>query len=282
MVALEGGAVLPVTTEAPTTVTSGGVRLQIVGEEGRTEVEVEVAEGERLVFDPAPWLPTSLVLSGLPAGTDYRIYLEGQGDALLEREAFVPLDGGGLDPTTGVRIAPAQHLKGLIGGTGGLFIEHPSLGDGATLLTLEPGTTNTIQYRWRSMAGIPGVEARYRQWKEDRDSYILKTHRRTRISLAATIVSSVAAAVFWTGAGVVSRDVAAEKARGVSAAQEGDWSTVTEANLANQDAARTQNGLAIAGTIAGIGAAAGVVVTISFDRRGRARIANFPGWDPFQ
>lgn len=280
--AVEGGGTTRVTRSAPTRVTSGVLQLHVTSELGRTEFEVEISEGERLLFDPAPWLPTSLTLTGLPGGTTYRVYLEGDGDAFIERSAFVAPGEGSLDLATGVRVAPPQTLTGLVGGSGGLFIEHPALGSGATMLTLEPGATNSIQYRWRSMAGIPRVEARYQQWMLDREHLVRQTRKQTSISLVATIVSGVTAGFLWAGAAAASGDIASSRDSGLAAVVSGDVGDLHGARTANQQSTQAQTGLAIAGTIAGAGAAAGVVVTIRLDRRGKKRVEDYGEWSPGQ
>ena len=57
---------------------------------------------------------------------------------------------------------------------------------------------------------------------------------------------------------------------------------LTQASNKSQAALQAEVGLAVTGSILGLGAAAGVVATIQIHRNGKARLADFGEWDPTQ
>ena len=62
-------------------------------------------------------------------GATVRAYVDGAHEGTYaERELRVPREGATVDEETGVLIAPPLKMGPLMGGSGGLFLEHPRLG----------------------------------------------------------------------------------------------------------------------------------------------------------
>ena len=278
----EGSPPLELKVDETSQVTSGQLGLVLTGPGGRVTTEVGIVEGEHLVFDPLPWVPTSLRVSGLPAGTTVRVFVEGQGEALADRSSFLPPGEGTLDDATGVKVAKPLTFLGLVGGTGGLFLEHSVLGDSATVLMLEPGASNALQFRWRSMAGVPQVAARYAAWQEGRSGLISALgHRRGR-SVAATILTGVAAVCLAGAARAAELQLDQAQARGMTAATKGQAGIgdLHDARADSLNWSRARTALLIGAGTAGAAVVLGVGLTLRIDRRGRARLVEYGEWTP--
>jgi hypothetical protein len=278
----EGSPPLQLEADKTYRVTSGQLPLIVAGPAGRVPTEVSIKEGEHLVFDPLPWVPTALRVSGLPAGTMVRVFVEGQGEAVADRSAFLPPGEGTLDEATGVQVAEPLTLRGLVGGTGGLFLEHSVLGDSATVLMLEPGGSNALQFRWRSMTGVPQVAARYATWQEGRSELVSSDGRRRGRSIAATILTGVAAACLVGAARAVEFQLGEAQARGVAAAAKGQAGIgdLHDARADSLNWSRTRTALLIGAGTAGAGVVLGMGLSLRIDRRGRARLVDYGEWAP--
>jgi hypothetical protein len=278
----EGSHPLQLEVDKPSRVTSGRLPLIVDGPAGRVTTEVSIKEGEHLVFDSLPWVPTSLRVSGLPAGTTVRVFVEGQGEALADRSAFLPPGEGILDEATGVQVAEPLTLRGLVGGTGGLFLEHSVLGDSATVLMLEPGGSNALQFRWRSMTGVPQVAARYAAWQEGRSEVVVAHGQRRGRSIAATVLTAIAATCLAGAARAAEAHLDDAQARGVAAVAEGQTGIgdLHDARADSLNWSRARTALLIGAGTAGAGVVVGVGLTLRIDRRGRARLVDYGEWSP--
>jgi len=278
----EGSPPLRLEVDKTSKVTSGKLPLIIDGPAGRVTTEVSIKEGEHLVFDSLPWVPTSLRVSGLPAGTTVRVFVEGQGEAVADRSAFLPPGEGTLDEATGVQVAKPLTLRGLVGGTGGLFLEHSVLGDSATVLMLEPGGSNALQFRWRSMAGVPQVAARYATWQEGRSELVKTDRRRRGRSIAATVLTGVAAACLVGAVRAAEFQLDEAQARGLVAAAKGQAGIgdLHDARADSLNWTRARTALLVGAGTAGAGVILGMGLTLRIDRRGRARLVDYGDWTP--
>ena len=149
-------------------VTAGRVRAEMESPLGASAVDLPVEPGAEVPFDPRLHLPAALTLSGLPAGAEVRLFLEGTGGAESERSFVLDPQVGDIDPTTGVRLAPPTTVPSLHGGAGGLWVTHPSLGAGTGNLVLASGRDNAMAFDFRSLEGVPAVQARWEQWRTQR------------------------------------------------------------------------------------------------------------------
>ena len=131
--------------------TAGEQPVVVAGEHGRVGSMVEVPADGRTLFDPVPWEPTLLTVTGAPAGAELRLFLEGT-EPPLERIVTLPRNVGEIDGEFGVRVAPPTPIDSVVGGPGSLVLSHPSLGLAASELVLEPGASNRVELDWRRLA----------------------------------------------------------------------------------------------------------------------------------
>ncbi len=150
------------------TVTAGRVRAEVSNELGESAVEIPVEPGASVDFDPRLHLPAALTLSGLPAGASVRLFLEGTSGSESERTFELDPKLGDLDPGSGVRLAPPTTVASLHGGAGGIWVSHPHLGSGTGNLVLASGRDNAMAFDFRSLEGVPAVQARWQLWQTQR------------------------------------------------------------------------------------------------------------------
>ena len=263
-------------------VTSGPLPIVVIGSSGQVTTEVVIAEDQAHLFDAMPWIPTSLRVSGLPAGATVRVFVEGLEDAVSDKSSFLAPADGVLDEATGVHIAPPLTLRSLVGGTGGLFLEHTTLGDAATVLMLEPGGANALQFRWRSMAGVPQVTARYLTWQEERQALITSHAKQRAQSVVGTILVGIVAGSLFGAAGATGRQLDEAQARGIVAAAQGQEG-IGDLHDARADSAnweRARNALLVGAATASAGMLVGVGLTFRIDHQGKAELLRYGEWGP--
>ncbi len=149
-------------------VTAGTLRARIAGPQGTTEVELYLDVDEVRTFNPLTHLAAELTIVGLPAGSEVRVFIESSMGGDVLQTLHVPAGEGDFDDATGVLLAPPQRIGGLQGGAGGLFVSHPSLGGGTGTVALVGGEVNATTFDWRTMDGLPIVQARYDAWQTAR------------------------------------------------------------------------------------------------------------------
>lgn len=276
----DAGTPVELSREERTRVTSGTLPLLVSGPGGTLQTEVTVAEDQHHSFDPLPWVPTSVRLSGLPAGATLRVFVEGQGEAIADHSTFLVPGSGTLDAATGVHVSPPLLVRDLVGGTGGLFVEHSVLGDAATVLILQTGASNAVQFRWRSMTGVPQVAARYSSWQEARTELLATNRLRTSRSFVATVIAGGLSAVLFAGSHAAGQQLDAAQSAGITAARQGDVGDLHDARAASQNWSRGRTALLIGAGAAAAGVAVGAGITFSVDRKGRTRLLEFGEWSP--
>ena len=259
------------------TVTAGKVTAVVANDHGVIEVPLELVADSALVFDPLPWLPSSLTLIQLPSGSSVRVFVEGIDDALGEAGFEVPIGTGEVDPLTGVRVAPPQKLDSLPGGRAGIFVTHPVLGTGNVSTVLAPAEANASTFDWHVMDGLSAVSAGYEQWKTER---LAVQRRATGSTIAPALVaigSGIASGVLW-GAGIsAGKDVTALKAAATAA---GDPTEVARLSTEHQAAQQREVGLLTgAGVTSGVAVVGGVLTGV-FGQRGRRAVLELGQWDP--
>ncbi len=151
-------------------VTAGDVRVYVSNEYGTLTHHVRVPPGETVEIDPLPLVPSTLTVVGLPVGSTVRAYVDGmQEGTYAEREVRVDREGATVDDETGVLIAPPLRMGPLMGGSGGIFLEHPRLGVAAADVSLQPGRVNATTFAWRTLEGVDGVKDEFARWKNTQE-----------------------------------------------------------------------------------------------------------------
>ena len=267
-------------------VTAGTVRVEVETAQGRSELLLELADGEVRAFDPADHLPTQLTIVGLPAGSEVRVFVESDagGDAMTT--LVVPSDVWTIDPETGARIAPPQVLGSLQGGLGGLFVSHPILGGSAGSVVLVGGDRNATTFDFRAMDGVPALQARYDSWRSAR--------RRAAVGAPRTVALGVITGLFAGSAGLLlslasaaDRAAADEIGRGVTAAAlgtcaggAGDCTALGEAWNAKLGAERRARDLRVTGGIGATLTGIGFGFTVFSLAENRRAVRTVGPWDP--
>jgi hypothetical protein len=151
-------------------VTAGRVAVWVENEFGSLRHFVQVPVGETVEVEPLPLMPATLTVVGLPVGAVVRAYVDGFVEGTFaEREVRVLRAGATVDPETGVLLAPPLKLGPLMGGSGGLFLEHPRLGAAAGDVSLQPGRVNATTFAWRDLEGVSGVRREFMVWKRSQE-----------------------------------------------------------------------------------------------------------------
>lgn len=249
-------------------VTAGTVTAVVSGDHGEVDVELEVAPGSDVTFDPSAWIPSSLTIVDLPSGAVVRVFVDGMGEAKIERSKSVALFGGRIDPQTGVRLAAPFVVRSLIGGRGGIFVSHPALGEGAGTIVLEPGNVNATTFAWSDMPGVPRVTDMYKEWSGDRMKLRRKVGGQAAVPAVLAIGSLVASGV------TLALTLEADK-RVKDAVDDLD---VAQTTAATND--RTKFAI-IAGATAGV-AVFGFVITGGVAGAGKRKVAEFGEWNPMR
>lgn len=276
--AREGAGWAVITSEQELSVLAGPIELQVVGSGGVSRLDIDVPEGDLVLVDPTPWLPASIRLEGLPAGARVRLFVEGTEDAIAERSLFIPPGVGRLDPSSGVVLAEPIVVRDLVAGAAGVFVEHLVLGETASVATLRPGTSNVIEYPWRSMAGVPQTTQRYRRWLDERAALKKTIQRRHRASIAATVVTGLASGLLF-GAAVAAGDKLEDaRSRGIAAGSSGDQIALAYARDDSIGWQRAQQAFLIGSGLSAAGVGFGVGLSFRFAGVGQTQISEFGNW----
>ena len=249
-------------------VTAGQLTALVSSEHGEVGVPLVVPPNGRVDFDPKPWIPTSLTVVDLPTGTEIRVFVDGFGDARVEVTETVPLFGGRIDTQTGVRLADPLQVRSLIGGSGGIFVSHPLLGEGAGSVVLEPGGVNATTFDWRGMDGVARVSGPYLRWSEGRAD-LQRAIRGQTVAPAVIAVGSAIASGLLLGLAI---DADVRLARTAEAHQ---------VDL-NHVALEQRSAFAITGGITATTAVIGVVISAGVGATGKRRLADLGEWDPIE
>ncbi len=279
--------------------TVGSWRIRLTNELGVIESPVEVKLGETLSFDLAPIMPTSLSLSGVPAGSTVRVFIEGLSGEFVEREVSIPIRGGGTDPATGVPLAPTLRITSLLGGSGGLFMEHPLLGGVGTDIALLPGQDNALALAWKDLEGVVKVQLAYKEWQDAHSVDLKRIGSRPKLLLGLAVGTGAGALGALAFAAVANGDVATTRALGQDKVAEGNLilsASASDAELQAREAAlevlsqvnqQHEAALASSRILAGLGfglaaAAAGTGVgAIVLNKRRAEMEAALDEWEPW-
>ena len=268
-------------------VTAGTVVAVISTDKGSLERAIEVQNGQTVDLDPTSHLPSALTVVDLPAGSQVRLFVEGEGGD-TEQRVQIPFEVGGFDPETGLRLAPPRRFWSLPGGSGTLFVEHPVLGSGRTPIALISGESNAITFAWKAMDGLPGLRARYRDWQARRAIAESGRQRTAALGAASAVLAGLGGGLLVGGA------IAGGQAEALRLDLDNrfdnnectdDQGGVLQSCREDQGAVRqgqqARDGLAVAGSITvGVGAV-GFGITIAMGATTRAALAEVGDWEPF-
>jgi len=257
-------------------VTAGLVPVAIEGPLGRLEAPVDVPSDGRVRFDPTVWEPSSLRVSGAPAGADLQLFLEGI-EPPMERAVRLP-EQGEVDADWGVLVAPPLELSGLVGGVGSVVVQHAELGVIASELVLETGAANSLELDWRQMEGSASVRSRYLAWQASRRAVVTETRTGVGVGLATAGGALALSAIAWGAAGASNARLKEARTQALAGTQHVDgpegW---FEQHAAAAAAERAWIGVAAAAVTVGV---AGLGVAGAFGARGKVRLDQLGPWTP--
>ena len=276
----DGDALAPPGTV--TEVTAADVVALVQGEFGEVQVPLDVSPGASLDFQPTPWTPTALTVVDVPAGVTLRVYVEGLDGAVLERQVEVPLGGGSLDPATGLAIADPVRIDSLIGGVGGLFVQHATLGEASATVVLEPGAANATTFQWRGLPGVAGLQTAYDEWSSSRAAAKRAAAGSTAAFVGLTVASGVASGLLFMLANDAALQADGSRALAIQAveAADVDATEILAHRATYEDAVAQQEGLTAGAAIAGGVAGVGFAMTVTFGAVGQKKLAQIGTWDP--
>lgn len=256
-------------------VTADDVRATVVTDLGSVEVELGLAAGETVRFEPARNLPAGLTLSKVPSGSKVTVVAEGRGEAVVERVREVPADVGTIDPVTGLRLAPPLRIDSLVGGRAGVWLEHPVLGSVTQEVVLESGAWSAALVDIDKLEGVAAIRSRYQAWSQSQGAG-KQTQRQ-----AATAAGIVAGVLLAGGATALALSQVAADRRirpGLVCAAIGpDADSCSEAA-----GLKTQQDVLLGGGIAAVGlGAASVTLSIGLGSRARKARSSTGSWDPW-
>ena len=254
--------------------TPGSARIVLSGPFGEVETAVVVREGRRSTLDPTRWIPTRLTVTGAPAGSQLRLFLEAV-DPPLEVMADLPAGEGRLDRGSGLLIAEPHVLDGLVGGSGSLILSHAVLGVLAVELALTPGAPNSLVVDAAKLPRAAAEAERYAAWNQERAGEAREARIPVIAGIAAGAAGALLSGIAWGVA--AEQDAAVDAARNAALAgdahADGAQGWFDEHARARQ-AEQVSIGLGATGTALGV---AGFTVAGVFGARSVARQAR-SGW----
>ena len=169
-------------------ITAGDFDVGIETELGGVRIPLHVEAGGRTSFEPSRHLPTGLTLAGLPAGAEVLVFVENPSGATVERTLRIPPERGQIDVHSGLRLVPETQVDSLIGGKGGVFVSHRSLGERNLEVVLENGAWTGVQFE---AAGMPGAAPIGQAWETWRQGSDLRKKELQGASGALAVISGV-------------------------------------------------------------------------------------------
>jgi hypothetical protein len=276
VLASPGGPVV-LTPQSSQALTAGDVSFEVANAMGVQKVDLTLTAGDTLHFNPASWAASELRVSGIPVGSEVRVFVEGHDGTFMERARRAAAEGE-LDEESGLVFAPPVVLQSLVSGAGGLFVTHPLLGKGLGQVVLAPGSSNAATFKWKEMPGVPGVRRAWTDWHQQRRQHESLRQAGKLAGLAMAVGSGVASGIFWALA--ATNSAAAEQARkdAVLAGDQSDLSAMQQKWDDHESALRNELGFAVGGGVAAGLSGAGLGITLSFDRIGAKKIADQGDW----
>ena len=243
-------------------VTAGRTRVYVATDQGEREAALDVTRDDRVDLDPAAWLPASLTLVQIPAGSTVRLSVESAAGEVVEREEIFEAGQGTIDPDTGVRVAPPRRVISLIGGTGGLFVSHPLLGNSAASFAVQTGVVNATTFDWRSMPGLPVIQEAFDRWMLRNDPVAAQARQTRGLGVTSAILAATAGGLL-VAAAAANAEAASASAQALML-QESGGDPNAHRNLVAEagSALRTRNTLLVVGGVTGGLSVTGLTFTI--------------------
>lgn len=273
-------------------VTAGPSVVRISGQYGHVDVEVEVPEGGSIALDPVLYAPAQLTVTGLPAGAEIRVFVEGPEGLIIEQLRATPPRGAAIDAASGIPIAAPQGFRSLAGGRVGVFITHQKWGEGAVEVAIIGGAATSAAFEPATLPNQPTEAVAEAEPKARSRSERKPVSKKEQTAIARTPASATAkktvpppppalavSAVFGgialgaLGAMGGMTDTAARK-RTLAEEHVGtngfeDVVPLTTLRAEVEKARRDAHGAGVVAATAGIlsGLSAGIVLSIEFGRR---------------
>lgn len=136
-------------------VTAGATTLRVVGKYGHVDAQLEVPEGASVPVEPRLFSPAQLTLTGLPAGAEVRVFVEGPDGLTIEQLRAISRRNATPDPATGIPVAGTQKFRSLAGGRVGVFVKHPTWGEGALEVVIMAGEAHSAEFEVATLPTQP-------------------------------------------------------------------------------------------------------------------------------
>ena len=258
-------------------VTAGQVLVAVYSGAGTVRLVRSVGLGERLEFDPGPWVPSELTLIGIPMGSTVVVETD-QGPVPVD----VPLAPGSVDPETGVLLASPLHVDSLVPGQARLHVQHPTLGETSLDFALRATGANATTLSLDLLPGVAPLAVRYRARLEQEQLLRLGARRRAAVGLGVgggLLAGGIAALLGALDQGAKADDLRDRHievqsiCRSAADCPESDL-------LTNQREANARSQRALLGLAAGGAAGAGVAfgLTAAFGGRAQRALRLLPPW----
>jgi len=257
--------------------TVGSYQARVESENGMVAVPLEITRGGLQTFDANEHEPSAITVTGLPAAASVRVFVEGLGGAVAEQQFRVPVANAVLDELTGVLVAPPQKVRNLRPGRGGLFVEHPSLGEGSAEFVLTSGGQQSTEFDWKALPGVGNVTTAFAAWQEQAASS-KKGSTRTAALGAATGGLVAASVVMFVVGGVTGSRMGTLKSDAIAASDAGDAEALTAAADAYWGQTDLRTAMFVAGSIsAGLGVLGGTLTIATGTGKKKPTVS---GWNP--
>ena len=261
------------------TVTAGELEVAVTTALGTVALPEEVPRRGTLRVDPADRMPAALTVRGLPAGSRVRVFVDRSQDLQIERTLHVPPEFGTIDRRTGIRVAPPQRIDSLLGGSAGVWVDHPLLGQHSIQQQLESDAENGSVFDPSKLPGIGPVTAAWEDWSQGSEA--LQKKRR-----AGSAASGILGALLLAGGGAAVG--LAQVAANARIKPEVTWRLLEEAGqpydrsrAEAESLARQQDALLWGGACAiGVGVG-GVTISIGLANEARRADQDTGAWDPW-
>ena len=257
--------------------TVGSYTARVESQNGMVAIPLEITRGGLQTFDANEHEPSAITVGGLPAGALVRVFVEGVGGAVAEQQFRVPLADAVLDKLTGVLVAPPQKVRNLRPGRGGLFVEHPSLGEGSAEFVLTSGGQQVTEFDWRALPGVGKVTTAFAAWQEQAAASKGTSGRTVAMGAASGGLLAAGVVMFVVG-GVTGSRMTAIRDEAITASDLRDSEALIAADASFKGQTGLRTAMFVAGSVsAGLGVLGGTITIATGGGKGKTSVT---GWDP--